>query len=64
MIKPYPECGKDPFENPMCRPESKLIEALITIREECRLHAEGPHDKTGNMLSIGMWAAKALEGRE
>jgi hypothetical protein len=35
--------------------------ALEAIRQECRLHAEGPHNKTGNMLSIGMWATRALE---
>lgn len=35
--------------------------ALERIRQECRLHAEGPHNKTGNMLSIGTWAAQALE---
>lgn len=35
--------------------------ALERIRQECRLHAEGPHNKTGNMLTIGAWAAQALE---
>lgn len=40
----------------------RLSKALEAIKRECILHAEGPHDKTGNMLSIGAWAAQALEG--
>lgn len=38
--------------------------ALKAIHYECWLHAKGPHSKTGNMLSIGLWAAKALEVRD
>lgn len=38
----------------------RMHEALQRIVNECRLHAEGPHDKTGNMLSIGSWAKRAL----
>lgn len=38
-----------------------LVQTLRSIKQECSLHARGPHDKSGNMLSIGAWAAKALE---
>lgn len=43
-----------------CEGNFGMLETLKRIAEECRLHAEGPHDKTGNMLSILAWAEKAL----